>query len=84
MAEGQGNGAGARRHDDRTCALAAGMWVLVPVLDAQALTHIETPGGSYQLKGGSSNAELLIESETDPDDITRLRLIDGPERALSS
>jgi hypothetical protein len=27
-------------------------------------------------------AELLIEIETDPDDITRLRLIDGLERAL--
>jgi hypothetical protein len=50
----------------------------------RAGTDIETPGGSYRLKGGSRNAELLIESETDPDDITRLRLIDGPERALSS
>ena len=39
MAEGQGNGAGARRHDYRTCALGAGMRVLVPVLDAQVLTH---------------------------------------------
>ena len=29
-------------------------------------------------------AEMLIEIETDPDDITRMRLIDGLERALGS
>ena len=28
-------------------------------------------------------AELLIEIETDPDDITRMRLIDGLEKALA-
>ena len=40
-------------------------------------------GRASQRDDATALAEMLIEIETDPDDITRMRLIDGLEKALA-
>ena len=56
---------------------------LLDVLTRREEDRAALIGRLSQRDDATALAEILIEIETDPDDITRLRLIDGLEGALT-